>query len=388
MSYNFDEIIDRKNTNSLKYDFAVERGKPAAVQPLWVADMDLRAPQEVIAALVKGSQHGIFGYSDVKSDYFAPLAQWLDDSFGWKVREEWLVKTPGVVFAIAMAIRALTKKGDSVMIQRPVYYPFSLTIKDNERTLVNSPLIYRDGKYHMDFSDFEQKIIDKDVKLFLLCSPHNPVGRVWSEAELTRIGDICRKHSVIVLADEIHHEFTFAGHKHHVFADLKPEYQDFTITCTAPSKTFNLAGLQISHIFIANEKMRQLFKQELTKTGYCESNSLGLLASQAAYTHGRNWLNELKAYLAGNLSLVREMTAALPGVKLVEPEGTYLVWLDFSEWNLSPQELDGLILHKAGLWLDKGSMFGPEGNAFQRINIACPRSELRCAFAKLQAAFV
>jgi len=387
MPYNFDEIIDRKNTNSLKYDFAVERGKPADVQPLWVADMDLRAPQEVITALVTGSQHGIFGYSNVKSDYFAPLAQWLHESFDWEVREEWLVRTPGVVFAIAMAIRALTKKGDSIMIQRPVYYPFSLTIQDNERTLVNSPLIYQDGKYHMDFSDFEQKIIEKDVKLFLLCSPHNPVGRVWTKAELTRIGDICHKHSVIVLADEIHHEFTFAGHKHHVFADLKPEYRDFTITCTAPSKTFNLAGLQISHIFIANEKLRQLFAQELTKTGYCESNSLGLLASQAAYTHGRSWLNQLKTYLAGNLSLVREMTAALPGVKLVEPEGTYLVWLDFSERNLSPQELDALILHKAGLWLDKGSMFGPEGNNFQRINIACPHAELRRALEKLQKAF-
>jgi len=321
MAYDFDKIIDRQNTNSLKYDFAVERGKPAGVQPLWVADMDLRVPAQVSEALIRASKHGIFGYSDVKSDYFAPLSRWLDDSFSWKVKNEWLVRTPGVVFAIATAIRSFTAKGDSVLIQRPVYYPFSLTIESNGRQLVNSPLVYKSGRYEIDFVDFEQKIIDNNVKLFLLCNPHNPVGRVWTKDELLRLGDICLKHKVIVVADEIHQDFTYPGHTHYVFANLKEQYKDITITCTAPSKTFNLAGLQISHIFIANEDLRRLFKKELWRTGYSESNALGLVASQAAYTYGRPWLTELKAYLAGNLDLVRRYLAETPEATLIEPKG-------------------------------------------------------------------
>ncbi len=387
MAYNFDEIIDRKNTNSLKYDFAVERGKPAGVQPLWVADMDLRVPPQVSDALVRASQHGIFGYSDVKGDYFAPLSHWLDESFHWKVKSEWLVRTPGVVFAITTAIRSFTAKGDSVLIQRPVYYPFSLTIESNGRQLVNSPLVYKNGRYEIDFIDLEQKIIDNNVKLFLLCSPHNPVGRVWTKEELLRLGDICLKHKVIVVADEIHQDFTYPGHTHYVFASLKEQYKDITITCTAPSKTFNLAGLQISHIFIANEDLRRLFKKELWRTGYSESNSLGLVASQAAYTYGRPWLTELKAYLTGNLELARHYLSEMPEATLIEPEGTYLLWIDFTKTQLEAAALDRIILEDAGLWLDNGSMFGPEGDGFQRINIACPRPRLQEALQKLSTTF-
>ncbi len=386
MKYNFDEIINRKNTNSLKYDFAVERGKPANVLPLWVADMDVMAAPEIIAAITAGCQHGIFGYSDVKRDYFLTIAKWLDESFSWKVQEDWLVKAPGVVFSIAMAIRAFTKPGDSILIQRPVYYPFSLTIEDNNRRLVNSPLVYKNSHYEMDYTDFEEKIIQNNVKLFILCSPHNPVGRVWTKAELIRIGDICVKHDVLIIADEIHHEFVYTGHTHHVFADLKPEYLNRTITCTAPSKTFNLAGLQISHIFIADQTLRKKFQKEIDKTGYCELNSLGLIAAKAAYEHGRDWLNQLKVYLTENLQFSRDFIAKeLPGVRLVEPEGTYLIWLDFSELGLSPEELDQKIIYKAGLWLDRGPMFGPEGTNFQRINIACPRSTLKQALLNLKS---
>ncbi|MBP2633720.1 MAG: aminotransferase [Firmicutes bacterium] len=387
MKYNFDEIIDRRNTNSLKYDFAIERNKPSDVLPLWVADMDIKTPFEVREALKKSAEHGIFGYSDVKIEYFNTLHTWFKTKFAWDTKPEWLVKTPGVVFAICTAIRAFTEKGDAVLIQRPVYYPFSLSIKDNERKLVNNPLVYKDGKYEIDFADFEQKIIDNGVKLFILCSPHNPVGRVWSKEELLKIGDICIKHNVLIVADEIHEEFVYEGFKHHVFANLKPEFSDITITCTAPSKTFNLAGLQVSNIFIANAELRHKFKKKIIKTGYCELNAMGLVACQTAYAHGQDWLEKLKVYLAQNLDFTRKFLAEkIPQIKLVEPQGTYLLWLDCSALHLDDKALEDLIINKAKLWLDAGTMFGPEGSGFQRINITCPRATLEKALLKLEAA--
>lgn len=387
MKYNFDEMIDRKNTNSLKYDFAVERNKPADVLPLWVADMDLKTPLEVREALKKSAEHGIFGYSDVKLEYFHTLHTWFKTNFAWDTKPEWLVKTPGVVFAICTAIRALTEKGDAVLIQRPVYYPFSFSIKDNERKLVNNPLVYKNGQYEIDFADFEQKIIDNQVKLFILCSPHNPVGRVWTKEELLKVGDICLKHNVIVVADEIHEEFIYEGFQHHVFANLKPEFNDITITCTAPSKTFNLAGLQVSNIFIANASIRHQFKKAMDRTGYCESNAMGLVACQAAYTYGRDWLDQLKTYLAENLAFTRTFLAEkIPQIKLVEPQGTYLIWLDCSGLHLTDKALEDLIINKAKLWLDAGTMFGPEGSGFERINITCPRATLEKALHQLEKA--
>ena len=385
MTYNFDEIIDRKNTNSIKYDFAAERGKPKDILPLWVADMDFRTPPSVIEALQKAVQHGIFGYSEVKEDYFHSVYNWYKTRFDWKIKREWLVKNPGVVYGIATAIRALTDKGDAVMIQPPVYYPFSELIIANQRKLVNNPLVYENGKYHMDFHDFEKKIIKHKVKIFILCSPHNPVGRVWTKEELTRVGDICVKHNVIVISDEIHGDFTYKGIKHFVFASLKPEYLNHSIICTAPSKTFNLAGLQVSNIFIPNREIRNKFKEAMKRTGYSQLNTMGLVACQAAYEHGAPWLEELNEYLEGNLEFIRDfLTKRLPQIKLVEPEGTYLVWLDFKELNLSEVELEDLIVNKAKLWLDGGTMFGREGEGFQRMNIACPRSILEKAFLQLE----
>lgn len=385
MTYNFDEIIDRKNSNSIKYDFAAERGKPEDILPLWVADMDFRTPSPVIEALVKAAQHGIFGYSDTKEEYFWSVYNWYNTRFNWSVKREWLVKTPGVVYAIATAIRALTDEGDAVMIQQPVYYPFSDLILANQRKLINNPLIYKNGKYYMDFEDFEEKIIKHKVKIFILCSPHNPVGRVWTNEELTRVGDLCIKHNVMVISDEIHGDFTYKGIKHFVFADLKPEYLNNSIICTAPSKTFNLAGLQVSNIFIPNRDIRRKFKEEMKRTGYSQLNTLGLVACQAAYEHGAPWLEELKEYLEGNLEFIRNFLAErLPQIKIVEPEGTYLVWLDCRALNLSEEELEDLIVNKAKLWLDGGTMFGREGEGFQRINIACPRVILEKAFLQLE----
>lgn len=387
MKFDFDEIIDRRGTNSIKYDFCAERGKPEDVIPLWVADMDFRTPPAVTEALVKAAQHGIFGYSESKQEYFDAVHNWFKSRFGWETDQSWLVKVPGVVYAVATAIRALTEKGDAVLIQQPVYHPFASTVLVNGRKLVNNPLVYEKGEYHIDFDDFEEKIIKNDVKLFLLCSPHNPVGRVWTREELVRMGDICLKHNVIVISDEIHADFVYKGYLHFIFASLKPEFLNNTVICTAPSKTFNLAGLQVSNIFIANDEIRKKFREELMRSGYSQPNTMGLVACQAAYEHGAQWLDELIEYLEGNISYIRKFLAErLPQIKLVEPQGTYLLWLDFNQLNLSEKELNDLIVNKAKLWLNEGTTFGSEGKGFQRLNIACPRATLERAFLQLEKA--
>ncbi len=387
MIYNFDQIIDRKNTNSLKYDFAAERQKPSDILPLWVADMDFPAPPEVLEEIHRAVSHGIFGYSEVKTDYFDVVHAWFLRHYGWDTREEWLIKTPGVVYAITLAIRALTKEGDGVLIQQPVYYPFSESIRLNHRRLAVNSLRYKNHKYFIDFDDFENKIIAEKVKLFILCNPHNPVGRVWSVEELTQMGDICLKHNVIVISDEIHCDFTYPGFTHTVFANIKEAFAQNSIICTAPSKSFNLAGLQISNLFIENEAIRRKMKSELAASGYSQCNTLGLVACKAAYQYGEPWMKELRSYLSGNLQFVREyLSLHLPKITLVEPQGTYLIWLDFHEMGLSGKELEHLIVHEAKLWLDYGTMFGEEGEGFERINIACPRQILAQAMEQLKHA--
>lgn len=387
MNYDFDRIIDRRNTNSLKYDFAAERGKPSDILPLWVADMDFQTPAEVIEALQKAAAHGIFGYSEVKNEYFDVVHHWFLQHFGWDTKADWLIKTPGVVFAITMAIRAFSKEGDGVMIQSPVYYPFYEAIRLNNRKLVQNTLVYSDYRYSIDFDDFEQKIIKENVKVFILCSPHNPVGRVWTKEELTWMGDICLKHKVIIVSDEIHCDFTYPGYQHTVFAEVKEEFADQSIICTAPSKTFNLAGLQVSNIFIKNSSLRQSFGRELEASGYSQLNTLGLVAGKAAYEFGEEWLVGLKAYLNENLQYVREyVRTQLSGIHLVEPQGTYLVWLDCKDLKLTRKEMEELIVHKAKLWLDPGHIFGSSGEGFERINIACPRETLQKALDQLKKA--
>ena len=288
------------------------------------------------------------------------LKNWLLKHHNWDIKPEWLVKTPGVVYAISMAIKAFTNKGDAVLIQRPVYYPFSESITSNERQLINNALLFKDGSYEIDFIDFEKKIIENNVKLFILCNPHNPVGRVWTKEELIKLGNICEKNNVVVVSDEIHADFTYPGHKHLVFSNLKPEFADFTVTCTAPSKTFNLAGLQASNVLIKNPDLKHAFKKEILKSGYSQLNTMGLIACQAAYEYGEEWLNGLKLYLYENLKFVKEFLAKeLPELKLVEPQGTYLIWIDFSSLKLSNEELEDFITNKAKLWLDAGTMFGP-----------------------------
>ena len=388
MSINFDAVIDRRNTDSLKYDFAQKRGMPADILPLWVADMDFSAPPAVRQALADRAAHGVFGYSDAADDsYFNALSHWYSERFGWQTQPEWLIKTPGVVFALCTAIRALTREGDAVLIQPPVYYPFSDSILENNRSLVTNQLVYAEGKYSVDLADFEEKIVTHGVKLLILCSPHNPVGRVWTEAELTAMGDICVKHGVYVVADEIHADFVYPDHRHLVFANLKPAFADISVTCTAPSKTFNLAGLQISNLFTSNADIRRRLRKAINRVGYSQPNVMGLIACRAAYAQGAEWLDALKAYLSGNLTFVRHFLAEhLPQIHLVEPQGTYLIWLDCSALGMTDRALDNLMVHKAGLWLDGGTMFGAGGESFQRVNIACRRETLKDAMQRLKKA--
>lgn len=387
MTYNFDEIIERRDTDSLKYDFAAKRGKPDGLLPLWVADMDFRTPPCVMDALMEKSAHGIFGYSESREDYFKVLQGWFSRRFDWQVHPDWLVKTPGVVFAVCAAIRALTQEYDAVLIQQPVYYPFTESVEANRRKLVVNELVYDGSTYHIDFEDFEQKIEEHNVKLFILCNPHNPVGRVWTRDELIRMGDICAAHGVTVISDEIHADFIYPGHAHAVFANLKPEFETITVTCTAPTKTFNLAGLQVSNIFVANRTLRHRIRQEMNRCGYSQINVMGLVACKAAYQKGEDWLEALKGYLEDNLKYLRAyLQKHIPEIKLVEPQGTYLVWLDCKALKLSDKALDELIVSRAKLWLDAGTMFGQGGSGFQRINIACPRSVLKQALEQLESA--
>lgn len=385
--YDFDKIINRKNTGSLKYDFCIERNKQEDLIPLWVADMDFRLPQEILDDIHTAVEHGIFGYTEPMNDYFDTVINWFDKRHSWKIEKEWFVCTPSVVVALAQAIKAYTNESDSVLIQPPVYYPFFEIVKDNNRKMIQNELIYDGDKYHIDFEDFENKIIENNVKLFLLCSPHNPVSRVWTIEELKRIGDICLKHNVIVVADEIHCDFVYKGHKYIPFASISKDFENNTIVCTSPSKSFNIAGLQIANIFIANKNLRNRFISEVNKSGYSQINTIGSVAGRVVYEKGEDWLKKLVEYLQGNIDFIENFLGNnLPQLKMIKPEGTYLVWIDFSKLGKTYKELEDLIVNKAKLWLDAGVIFGGNSEQFERINIACPRQTLEKALNQLKFA--
>jgi cystathionine beta-lyase len=350
--------------------------------------MDFKTSSYVQDALAECVEHGIFGYSESRESYFQAAAGWMKKHFDWEVSPEWLVKTPGVVFALNTAVQAFTQPGDGVLIQPPVYYPFRQSIEQNGRVVVCNNLIYgADHRYHIDFQDFEQKLVQEKVKLFLLCNPHNPVGRVWTEEELLRMGELCRAHQVLVVSDEIHEDFVFQG-RHHVFAGLRAYLADNSITCTAPSKTFNLAGLQVSNVFISNPKLRRAFRKQVRKNGYSNPNGLGIVACEAAYRHGEVWYQAMHDYVGENIAFTRNyVEKELPGIDMTESEGTYLVWLDFRGTGLSPEEINRKIIQEAKLWLDQGEMFGDSGRYFQRINVACPIVVLEEALKRLKRTF-
>ncbi len=382
MSFNFDAVVDRHNTGSVKFDLRHD------LLPLWVADMDFPLPDEILDAIKKRVDHGIFGYTMTTASYWKALDSWCRREYGYQVKPGEWITVPGIVYSLSIAIRAVTEPSDAVLIEEPVYYPFSQVVTDNDRTLVVAPLCYNNGRYTRDLAAFENAVRKNNVKAFILCSPHNPVGRVWTREELAAVAEICRRYEVAVLADEIHCDFIRPGVQFTSFATLGDEYKNNLILCTAPSKTFNLAGLQVSNIWVPNPEIRQRFKKQNRANGYNEINALGITAAEACYTMGKPWLEELKKYLEGNIAYVRTFLAqSMPEVKLVDPEGTYLIWLDFHGTGLSNAEMKEMVEGRAKLWLDHGDIFGQGGELFERINIACPRSTLEQAMNQLATAF-
>jgi len=383
---NFDEEIDRHDTFSLKYDCNKRRNKPEDVFPIWVADMDFKCPEEILKDLRQKVDFGIFGYSEPNEEYFESLHNWYFNNFNVNLKTDWVVMTPGIVFALAMAVKAFTKENDYILINNPVYYPFSEVIIDNNRNVISSDLVLNNSHYEIDFEDFENKIKKYKIKLYFLCSPHNPVGRVWTKEELDKIIKICKENNVIIVSDEIHSDFVWKG-KHTCLLNYE-EYLNNIIVCTSPTKTFNFATLQISNILIPNNELRLKFKKEIDKAGYSQLGLMGIVACNSAYKHGLPWLNELRNYLKENINFVDTfLKEKLPKVKLIKPEGTYLLWLDFRALGLSDEDLNFAILNKAKLWLDSGSMFGKSGQGFQRINIALPRKKLQWALEQLEKTF-
>jgi len=400
MKTDFDLEINRKDTQSAKWGVIQDRDNPSRwhatddyfgkdrVLPLWVADMDFPAPQPVVDALVERAKHGIFGYTLRTESYDQAVVDWMKRRHGWDIKPHWILSTPGVVPALNFLVRGLMTPGHKVLVQRPVYYPFFSAIENNGGTIVSSSLLLKNGRYEMDFEDFERKAADPTTTLFILCSPHNPVGRVWSAEELTRVGEICLKHRVLVVADEIHADLIYKGVTFTPFAAISDAFADNTVVCTAPSKTFNLAGLHTANIIIPNTGLRRKYRHALIQCGMGKwANPFGVVACETAYREGAPWLAQVLAYIEDNLDYLQTFVDNhIPGIRTIRPEGTYLVWLDCRELGLDKWALKTLMMDKARIFPDEGFIFGPEGEGFERLNIACPRSILKDALARIQRA--
>ena len=389
MKYNFDEIIDRTKYHSAKWDelettFGVI---PKDVLPMWIADMEFRSPQPVIEAIKKANEHGIYGYTSRPLSYYQAIIDWMEKRHNWKIKKDWIAYSPGVVPALSLIIRAFCQPGDKVIVQPPVYYPFFRVIENNGCHIVNNPLKLNNKKYSIDWEDLERKVDDPRVKILIFCSPHNPVGRVWQREELIILGEICLKHNIIVVSDEIHADILFKGYRHIPFASISPAFAHNSITCTAPSKTFNLAGLQTSSIIIPNKKYYKIYENILDGLALDENNVFGLVALEAAYRDGEEWLEQLLSYLNENLKfLMKYFKERIPKIKVIRPEGTYLVWLDCRQLGFNTKGLNNFMIKKARVALDDGYWFGTEGEGFMRINIACPRSFLEEGLKRIERA--
>lgn len=389
MKYDFDEVIDRTDYHSVKWDeLKTKFGDiPNDVLPMWVADMEFRSPKPVIEAIKKANEHGIYGYTSRPLSYYQAIIDWMEKRHNWKIKKDWIAFSPGVVPALSFIIRAFCQAGDKVVVQPPVYYPFFRVIENNGCHVVNNPLKLSNKKYFIDWEDLERKVDDPRVRLLILCSPHNPVGRVWQKEELIILGEICLKHNIIVVSDEIHADILFEGYKHTPFASISPAFAHNSITCTAPSKTFNLAGLQTSSIIIPNKKYYKIYENILDSLALDENNVFGLVALEAAYRYGEEWLEQLLSYLNENLKfLMKYFKGRIPKIKVIKPEGTYLVWLDCRQLGLSTKGLNNFMIKKARVALDDGYWFGAEGKGFMRINIACPRSFLEEGLNRIEKA--
>jgi cystathionine beta-lyase len=388
MRYNFDEQINREKTACIKYDLRDEVFGKSDVIPMWVADMDFKTPTFVIDAIRKRLDHEILGYTFRTDSFYESIANWLRKRHGWDAKKEWISFSPGIVPALNLAVMAFTEPGDKIIVQKPVYFPFFPAIESHNRVLVNNPLRYENGRYDMDFEDLEQKI-DSRVKMIMLCSPHNPTGNVWKHKDLEKLADICIKHRIIILSDEIHSDLVYKGSRHIPVATINPEVSDITLTCIAPSKTFNLAGLSTSAVIASNGNLKERYDKILENIHVGGGNIFGFTALEAAYNKGEKWLDALMEYLEENLSyLVTYFAENIPLIRPVIPEATYMVWLDCHELGLDDKELREFMIHEAGLGLSDGLIFGTEGSGFQRMNIGCPRTLLVNALHRLKNAVV
>ncbi len=395
MKYDFDRVINRKGTASLKWDGTKSIFGRDDILPLWVADMDFQVAKPITDAIKKRVEHGIFGYTTEWESLKEAVAERVKRKYAWEIKPEWIVFTPGVVSAVSTAVKAFTHTGDEVILQTPAYYPFYWAIQKNGCIVSDNPLKFENGRYKMDFENLASKFLPHDdikhtpsrVKAAILCSPHNPTGRVWTKKELEKFGEIVSENGAIVISDEIHCEIVYDGHKHTPFASISKEFEQNSITCMSPSKTFNLAGLAASSIIIPNDSIRKKFLEATEDRIMGSVNVLGLVAMEAAYRYGDEWLNQMLTYLKGNLEFLKKyVKERIPQIKVVEPEGTYLVWMNFRALGMNKKELHDFLINKARVGLDDGYFFGKNGEGFERINIACPRSVLKEALMRIEKA--
>lgn len=397
MKYNFNKETNRAGTESTKWEMIQSEHSPNTGErtdrffggesaiPMWVADMDFPAPKPVVDAIVARAKHGIYGYTETPESYPAAVQEWMWSRHGWEIQPEWIVTTPGVVSALALLVRAFLKPGEKAIIQSPVYYPFSLVLEVNDIEVVRNPLILEDGKYRMDFDDLALKARDPQTKMLILCSPHNPGGRVWTREELTRLAEICAASELLVASDEIHADLVFKPFT--PFGTLGDKFTRNLVVCTAASKTFNLAGLATSNIIIPDRGLRERYSKYLLQNGILDTGFFGRLATEIAYTQGAEWLDQLLDYFAGTFNFVEKFfRKELPQIRMTRPEGTYLAWLDCRALGMSSPALTRFFFEKAGVYLENGAIFGPEGDGFLRMNIATPRKLVKEALLRMKYA--
>ncbi|MCB8978563.1 MAG: pyridoxal phosphate-dependent aminotransferase [Ardenticatenaceae bacterium] len=398
MTFDFDTEVNKFGINSTKWEFIFDADHKAKqgdhaharhgnerMLPMWVADMDFRCPPPVVDAVVERAKRGVFGYAMPTDSYYEAVLSWFARRYGRSIQRDWIVMTPGVVPALNFMVQTYTQPGDKILIQRPVYHPFTFAIENNGREVVSNSLVLENGRYQMDFDDLAAKAADPAVKMAILCSPHNPIGRVWNREELTRFGEICLDNDVLVVSDEIHCDLIYSGVQFTSFANISERFAQNSIVCTAPSKTFNIAGLKLSNIIIPDETLRTQFNKTLERSGIMGTNTFGIVATEAAYNLGEPWLTAVLEYIEGNYQFMQTYLADhLPQLHLLPAEGTYLVWLDCRALELTPAERKKLIFEDAHLYLDEGEIFGPEGEGFERLNLACPRWLLAEAMERLK----
>jgi cysteine-S-conjugate beta-lyase len=382
MSSLFEAEINRQNTKSAKWDLVKHLYGSDDVLPMWVADMDLKVPEVVTKALQDRVDHGIFGYTLIDTPVKESVSNWVNTMHHWKINKSWLQFSPGVITTLHMAVQTFTNEQDNILIQTPVYPPFYQIIETHNRKVVKNPLLFVNGKYEIDFDDMEQKM-QQGIKAFILCNPHNPVGRVWSKEELIKIIELCKEYHVLILSDEIHADLVYPSYQHIPIASLDDEIRDKTITCMSPTKTFNLAGLQASYAVVPNKEMREQLDQMFQKQGIHGINTMGIAALEAAYTDGAEWLASLKDHLLKNATMIKDMLKDCEEITMIEPEGTYLIWLDFRKLGFTQEELKELLQKEAKVGLNDGVSFGIEGTGFMRVNIATTSERVKEGMSRI-----